>query len=144
MLNRQCELTLPRVTAAPTASSSAYAFNTPVFVAAGLQRSRGARRHTGACQLSRVVLAEPHHGDARHVASLARALVLGSWVGVRHPFRPSLFLTAPRVVLPQDPSTNAGTCFAADASFVGKTLFLNLDGECFVDWLRFVPGGTPY
>ena len=31
--------------------------------------------------------------------------VLGSWAGVRRPFHISLFLTAPRVVLPQDPST---------------------------------------
>ena len=31
--------------------------------------------------------------------------VLGSWVGVRRPFHISLFLTAPRVVLPQYPST---------------------------------------
>ena len=32
-------------------------------------------------------------------------LVLGSWVGARHPFHLPLFLTAPRLVLPQDPST---------------------------------------
>ena len=31
--------------------------------------------------------------------------VLGSWVGVRRPFHLSSFLTASRVVLPQDPST---------------------------------------
>ena len=33
----------------------------------------------------------------------AAVSVLGSWVGVRRPFRLSLFLTAPRMVLPQDP-----------------------------------------
>ena len=32
--------------------------------------------------------------------------VLGYWVGVRRPFHHSLFLTAPRMVLPQDPSTD--------------------------------------
>ncbi len=32
--------------------------------------------------------------------------VLGSWVGVRRLFHLSLFLTAYRMVLPQDPSTN--------------------------------------
>ena len=35
-----------------------------------------------------------------------RLLVLGYWVGVRRPFHLSLFLTVPRMVLPQDPSTN--------------------------------------
>ena len=34
-------------------------------------------------------------------------LVLGSWVGVRRLFHLSLLLTAPRVVLPQDPRTGA-------------------------------------
>ena len=34
--------------------------------------------------------------------------VLGSWVGVRRPFHLSLFLTASRMVLPQDPSTDHG------------------------------------
>ena len=38
MLNRHCELTLPRLTAAFIATSSAY-FNTPVSVAAGLHTS---------------------------------------------------------------------------------------------------------
>ena len=33
MLNHQRELTLPRLAAAPTATSSAYCFNTPVSVA---------------------------------------------------------------------------------------------------------------
>ena len=32
-------------------------------------------------------------------------LVLGSWVGIWRPFHLSLFLTAPRMALPQDPST---------------------------------------
>ena len=32
--------------------------------------------------------------------------VPGSWVGVRRPFHLSLFLTASRMVLPQDPSTD--------------------------------------
>lgn len=30
------------------------------------------------------------------------------------------------------------TATATLSSFSGKTIFLNLDGECFVDWLRFV------
>ena len=34
--------------------------------------------------------------------------VLGSWVGVRRPVHLSLFPTAPRMVLPQDNSTDAG------------------------------------
>ena len=33
-------------------------------------------------------------------------LVLGYWVGVRRPVHLSLFLTAPRMVLPQYPSTH--------------------------------------
>ena len=37
------------------------------------------------------------------------ALVLGSWVGARRPFHLSVFLTAPRMVLPQDPSTRERT-----------------------------------
>jgi hypothetical protein len=27
-------------------------------------------------------------------------------------------------------------------AFSGKTIFLNLDGECFVDWMRFVPASN--
>ena len=38
-------------------------------------------------------------------ASRLRLLVPGSWVGARRPFQLSLLLTAPRVVLPQDPGT---------------------------------------
>ena len=38
-------------------------------------------------------------------ASPPFGLVLGYWVGVRRPFHLSLFLTAPRMVLSQDPST---------------------------------------
>ena len=34
-------------------------------------------------------------------------VLLGYWVGVRHPFYLNVFLTAPRMVLPRDPSTNA-------------------------------------
>ena len=37
-------------------------------------------------------------------------LVLGSWVGVRRPFYVSLFLTASRMVLPQDPGTDPFCC----------------------------------
>ena len=33
-------------------------------------------------------------------------LILGSWVGARRPFHLSVFLAAPRMVLPQDPSTD--------------------------------------
>ena len=39
-------------------------------------------------------------------AELHTRSVLGSWVGVRRLFQLSLFLTAPRMVLPQDPSTD--------------------------------------
>ena len=35
-------------------------------------------------------------------------LVLGSWVGIRRPYPLFLFLTAPRMVLPLDPSTDPG------------------------------------
>ena len=42
----------------------------------------------------------------------AASRVLGYWVGVRRPFHLSLFLTAPRMVLPQDPSTNASSAEA--------------------------------
>ena len=46
-----------------------------------------------------------HSGD--RVASYdAVALVLGYWEGVRRPFHLSLFITAPLMVLPQDPSTD--------------------------------------
>ena len=38
MLNHQRELTLSHLTAAPTATSSAYFFNTPVSAATGLNR----------------------------------------------------------------------------------------------------------
>ena len=43
-------------------------------------------------------------------------LVLGYWVGVRRPFHLSLFLTAPRMALPQDPSTHREYRFGADFS----------------------------
>ena len=49
----------------------------------------------------------PTSSAAVYCSSGSRLLVLGSWVGVRHPFHLSLFPTAPRVVLPQDPGTNA-------------------------------------
>ena len=52
-----------------------------------------------------------HGGDAVRVLS-----VLGSWVGVRRPFHLSVFLAAPRVVLPQDPSTNASSHWRAVAA----------------------------
>ena len=42
--------------------------------------------------------------------------VLGSWVGVRHLFHLSLFLTAPRMVLTQDPSTDAAVVVLASTS----------------------------
>ena len=38
-------------------------------------------------------------------------LVLGSWVGVRRLFHRSLFLTASRLALPQDPSTDPKCLF---------------------------------
>ena len=48
--------------------------------------------------------------DAPHsmlvVVGSGRLLVLEYWVGARRPFHLSLFLTAPRVVLPQDPRTD--------------------------------------
>ena len=31
------------------------------------------------------------------------------------------------------------TVAAEHATFESETIFLNMDGECFVDWLRFVP-----
>ena len=34
---------------------------------------------------------------------------------------------------------NLTVASAVHSTFVGKTIFLNLDGECFVDWLRFLP-----
>ena len=36
-------------------------------------------------------------------------LVPGCWVGARRPFHLSLFLPAPRMVLPQDPSTSTAS-----------------------------------
>jgi hypothetical protein len=34
---------------------------------------------------------------------------------------------------------NLTVAAAEHSTFAGKTIFLNLDGECFVDWLRFLP-----
>ena len=42
-------------------------------------------------------------------AAGGRLLVLGPWVGVWRPFQLSLFLTASRMALPQDPSTKGLT-----------------------------------
>ena len=47
--------------------------------------------------------------------------VLGSWVGVRRLFHHSLFLTASRMVLPQDPSTDPN-CALQRAQLVGAVL----------------------
>ena len=44
----------------------------------------------------------PHHPSCARPAIVS---VLGYWVGVRRPLHLSSFLTAPRVVLPQDAST---------------------------------------
>ena len=51
----------------------------------------------------------PHVRDSREApgrGQYSSTAVLGSWVGARRPFQLSVFLTASRMVLPQDPSTN--------------------------------------
>ena len=56
-------------------------------------------------------------------------LVLGSWVGVRRHFRITLLLTAPRMVLPQDPSTNAPVALAEGAMHISNVMMVDPDTD---------------